>query len=62
MACTPLPAPAVQAMDPAQFLVRTPWAAVKTDTSKPVSNFLFRSDCWNGGFEAQGALVDGRFK
>jgi hypothetical protein len=52
----------IQAMDPAQFLVQTNWVAVKTETSKPVTNFLFRSDCWNGGFERQGALVEGQFR
>lgn len=52
----------VQAMDPAQFLVVTKWVAVRTETAKPVSNFLFRSDCWNGGFEKSGALVEGAFR
>lgn len=52
----------IQAMDPAQFLVQTNWVAVKTETAQPVANFLFRSDCWNGGFEKQGALVEGQFR
>lgn len=52
----------MQAMDPAQFLVVTKWVAVRTETAKPVSNFLFRSDCWNGGFEKSGALVEGAFR
>ncbi len=52
----------MQAMDPAQFLVSTQWTALRTETSKPINNLLFRSDCWNGGFQDQGALVDGKFK
>ena len=32
-----------------------------TQTSSPVSNFVFRSDCWNGGYEGVGALFTGQF-
>jgi hypothetical protein len=48
----------VQAIDPAQFQVLTKWVAVSTRTPSPVANFVFRSDCWNGGYEGEGSQVD----
>jgi hypothetical protein len=52
----------LQANDPAQFLIRTQHVYISTETAGPVANFVFRSDCWNGGFEDPGALIDGRFR
>ncbi|PRW56605.1 4-hydroxyphenylacetate isomerase [Chlorella sorokiniana] len=52
----------LQAIDPAQFLTPTRFVAVATNTSCPVAGFAFRSDTWNGGYEAPGgAQVDGSF-
>ena len=48
----------LQAIDPAQFQVLTKWVAVSTRTPSPVANFVFRSDCWNGGSEGEGSQVD----
>ena len=50
--------PPVQAIDPAQFQMLTKWVAVSTRTPSPVANFVFRSECWNGGYEGDGAQVD----
>ncbi|KAI3428295.1 hypothetical protein D9Q98_006674 [Chlorella vulgaris] len=52
----------MQAIDPAQFLKITQFAAVLTRTTAPVSGFVFRSDCWNGGYHQPGAQVRGAFK
>ena len=54
----PSPSLPVQAIDPAQFQVLTKWVAVSTRTPSPVANFVFRSDCWNGGYEGEGSQVD----
>ena len=58
----PPPSTPRQAIDPAQFLKVTQFAAVATQTSGPVSNFVFRSDCWNGGYAMPGTQVSGAFR
>ncbi|EFN58055.1 expressed protein [Chlorella variabilis] len=35
---------------------------VIVQTSGPVSNFVFRSDCWNGGYAMPGTQVSGAFR
>ncbi len=48
-----------QANDPAQFNGQTAYVGINTDTLGPVSNFVYRSDCWNGGFEQPAAYLRG---
>ena len=44
-------------------MVNTRFVAVLTQTPLPVANFVFRSDCWNGGYELPaGALIQGSFR
>lgn len=52
----------VQAIDPGQFMKITKFAAVFTHTRTPVSNFAFRSDCWNGGYRRPGTQLAGSFR
>ncbi|KAL4442052.1 hypothetical protein ABPG77_011313 [Micractinium sp. CCAP 211/92] len=49
----------LQANDPAQFNGQTAYVGINTDTLGPVSNFVYRSDCWNGGFEQPAAYLRG---
>jgi hypothetical protein len=51
-----------QAIDPAQFLQVTRFAAADARTAAPVSGFALRSDCWNGGYVRPGAQVAGAFR
>ena len=51
-----------QAIDAAQFITLTQFVAVTSTLPDPVDNFVFRSDCWNGGIEGVGALVTGTFR
>ena len=43
----------LQAIDPAQFIKRTQWVGAATRTTGPVSNFVFKSETWNGGWVAR---------
>lgn len=52
----------LQAIDPGQFMKITKFAAVFTHTRTPVSNFAFRSDCWNGGYRRPGTQLAGSFR
>lgn len=50
----------IQAIDPAQFRKKTKFVAAVTATKGPVDRFVFRSECWNGGYELPaGSQVDG---
>lgn len=49
----------LMANDPAQFNGKTAYVGIDTDTLGPVSNFVYRSDCWNGGFEQPAAYLRG---
>ncbi|KAL4427837.1 hypothetical protein ABPG75_001926 [Micractinium tetrahymenae] len=49
----------LQANDPAQFNGKTSYVGIATDTLGPVSNFVYRSECWNGGFEPPGQYLTG---
>lgn len=58
----PGPLCVVQANDPDQSKHRSRYAAVATATPAPVSNFVYRSDCWNGGFEPPSQYLTGAFR
>ena len=51
-----------QAIDPAQFLTLTRFTAVRTATSSPVSNFVFKIECWSGGFRPPSQIITGAFR
>lgn len=52
----------LQANDPAQFKQLSQFVGVTTTTPAPVANFVYRSECWNGGFEMPGQFLTGRFR
>ena len=60
--CCPCTGTIYQAIDPAQFITETQFAALQTLTTTAVDNFYFRVDTWTGGFVGPpGRVVDGIF-